>query len=590
MGLIIDSENIFQIFKNLYKSKYFVDKSNIIIELNKLIGKEGNDICITRPRRFGKTKIASLLVSYYSSGFHSKKIFDNLKVAKGKSTNIKERKKEIKQYKKNLGKYHVLYLDFSLIIKSYKTIYDYLNELILIMKKDLCEIFPNSEIKNTNSGNLTYYFMTLLKESKEQFIFIIDEWDFIFNENLFTKEERYYYLDFLRTLLKDKGYVALAYMTGVLPIAKQSSTSSLNFFKEYTIFNNIKYYDYFGFTESEVKELCKKNSKLNYKDLEKRYNGYRSETGERIFNSWSVYNALQNNEIDNYWTETGPMDEITDLIRCNTEDLRDDIVKLLSDENIKIKLERYSIEDKEKRYHKNNKLLNNENNSKIKLFSKMVAYGFLTYYQGYLSIPNKELKMKFEKALYEKDMGYIYELVKKSNKMLKATLNKDTKKIKEILEITHRKEATLFDFYNESSLRYLVKLAYISAETDYYMDRKENSGKGRLDIIFYPKDKIKGIVIIMELKIGKSAENVIKQIYEKKYYEDIRRKDYKGKVLIVGINCNKDKDHECIVEDFDKEKSKLIVSELKEKRKRKKEENEKEEKTEQMNKRRKNKK
>ena len=56
--------------------------------------------------------------------------------------------------------------------------------------------------------------------TKNQFIFIIDEWDCIFREYKQDKEAQKQYLDFLRNLLKDKPYVELAYMTGILPIKK----------------------------------------------------------------------------------------------------------------------------------------------------------------------------------------------------------------------------------------------------------------------------------------------------------------------------------------------------------------------------------
>ncbi|ORX43102.1 hypothetical protein BCR32DRAFT_298685 [Anaeromyces robustus] len=94
LGVIIDSEDMYKKFKDLLNQEFFVDKSNIINDFNKLIGKDGScNVCITKPRRFGKTSIAAMLTTYYSVGIDSQEIFDKLKVSKGKSSDETEKKK-----------------------------------------------------------------------------------------------------------------------------------------------------------------------------------------------------------------------------------------------------------------------------------------------------------------------------------------------------------------------------------------------------------------------------------------------------------------------------------------------------------------
>jgi hypothetical protein len=182
--------------------------------------------------------------------------------------------------------------------------------------------------------------------------------------------------------------------------------------------NDKDYYQYFGFTEQEVKELCRinnakynknKNKSLEYKDIEDWYNGYKSYNGKKIFNSWSVYHALQNNRIENYWTETGRFNEVVDSIDFKIHGIKNDILDLIKGNNIAIKLEKYGAEDLLKdtetndSQKKTNKDKNKENiNKKKKLYSKMVTFGFLTYYDGEISIPNKELKEEFIKVLEKK--------------------------------------------------------------------------------------------------------------------------------------------------------------------------------------------
>jgi hypothetical protein len=100
--------------------------------------------------------------------------------------------------------------------------------------------------------------LILSSKIKEKFIVIIDEWDYIIANNKFSSEEQRKYLSFLKDLIKDQPYNAFVYMTGILPIAKQLSQSTLNCFTEYSILEDDKYYQYFGFTGKEVKELCNK--------------------------------------------------------------------------------------------------------------------------------------------------------------------------------------------------------------------------------------------------------------------------------------------------------------------------------------------
>ena len=94
-------------------------------------------------------------------------------------------------------------------------------------------------------------------------------------------------------------------MTGILPIAKQLSQSTLNCFDEYSMLSDKTYYKYFGFTEQEVRNLCN-NDEKKYKELENWYNGYKAYNGEKIFNTWSVIHALEKKKskklLDRYGT------------------------------------------------------------------------------------------------------------------------------------------------------------------------------------------------------------------------------------------------------------------------------------------------
>ncbi|ORY09043.1 hypothetical protein LY90DRAFT_202758 [Neocallimastix californiae] len=155
MGLVIDNIDMRETFKGLLEEKYFIDKSNIINDFNKLINRNSEKyVCITKPRRFGKTSIAAMLVMYYSKSIDSKEIFDKLKVSKGKSSDIKEKENEIKQYKEYQGKYHTIYLDLSKNVFSFETLDAFISSINMELKTDIEELYPNSKVLNAYKDNI----------------------------------------------------------------------------------------------------------------------------------------------------------------------------------------------------------------------------------------------------------------------------------------------------------------------------------------------------------------------------------------------------------------------------------------------------
>ena len=181
----------------------------------------------------------------------------------------------------------------------------------------------------------------------EKFIFILDEWDYIYHQNFATTADRENFTKFLSNLLKDKAYVEMAYMTGILPIAKYSSGSELNMFCEYTMATEEKFSEYFGFTDNEVDDLYDRYLKMDIPEhhvkregLRDWYDGYHTKTGERVYNPRSVVLALQNNNLGDYWTSSGPYDELFYYISANVDSVRDDVGLLLSDIDV-YKRQRY---------------------------------------------------------------------------------------------------------------------------------------------------------------------------------------------------------------------------------------------------------
>lgn len=146
-------------------------------------------------------------------------------------------------------------------------------------------------------------FSKIFNETKKKFIFVMDEWDAVFHMSFMTEKNREDYLLFLKLLLKGQSYVELAYMTGVLPIAKYSDGSELNMFLEYNMATRIRFSEYFGFSDEEVDKLYEKylqNTKkpqIDREGLREWYDGYHTASGQRLYNPRSVVCALSDNQL-----------------------------------------------------------------------------------------------------------------------------------------------------------------------------------------------------------------------------------------------------------------------------------------------------
>lgn len=508
-------------FEQTINDKIYVDKSSMIhLISNNIKMRSSKYICITRPRRFGKTINANMLGAYFTKGYDTHSLFDRLNIS------------ETENYEQHINQHHVIYINLSRMPDFCDSFTIYLKSIHKKLMNDMVEYYNiDSKLYDSISD--------ALNACNDTFMFILDEWDSIFYKDFMTEKDKKEYLEFLNGLLKDQPYVDLAYMTGVLPIAKYSSGSALNrhcpplgVFEEFSFMKDDIYEEYFGFHEDEVKELCKYYPKVTYGELKYWYDGYVLEDGRSLFNPRSVTSALKRGKCRNYWTETGPMNEVADCIENNVKAVREDIVNLVSEIPVKVDLEGYGASD-----------LNLDTRDAI--LSAMVVYGFLSYHKGKLQIPNHELMMKFETVLERESMGEVAEIVKNSEKMLNATIKQDTESVAHYLREIHAREVPLLKYNDENSLSCVITLCYLKARDYYRVTREEHSGEGYVDFLFYPI--VNGYpAIVLELKYGHSAEDAIKQIKRKNYIDQVRI--YKD-ILLVGINYDKEnKKHTCIIE------------------------------------------
>ena len=497
-------------FEEITRNKFFVDKTELISKINDHISTDSKYICITRPRRFGKTKNATMLASYYSKGANSKNIFDKLNISKDPA------------YLDHINKHNVIFISFDKLPKDNCTYEEFINFYEKRLIYSITANYPGSNIDFQNV-TISEIFQLIFQQTGERFIFIIDEWDYIFNRNLFTANEGEQFLQFLKYLLKDQPYVELAYMTGILPIGKYSLGSDLNMFREYNCLNDYEYDKYFGFTEEEVEMLCARQDKVSLQELKDWYDGYHSYNGLEIYNPKSVVYALSEGICMNYWTEARATNEIFDLIKYDFNGVLKDIMEMIDGNILNIKLEGYGTEQVSL-------------DSKEKIFSAMVVYGLLDYHKEMLRIPNKEIREKFKSTLKEDSIKEVAKFFKDSREMLIATLNQDTERMEELIEKIHNEYIPMLEYNDENSLSCVITIAYICAKDRYKIVRECPTGIGFADFIFFPKVK-SNPAFILELKRNSTPEEAIQQIKEKKYAESL--KDYIGEKLLVGISYDK---------------------------------------------------
>ena len=527
----------------LKNTPYFVDKTGLIVEATKSIRTMNKYLCVTRPRRFGKTTNVQTLGAFLAKDLDVEELFEDLEVTASHEA------------MRHMGAHDVIYIDFSTQTDGEKSYAKYLDNIGRGIVEDLQEMF--SDTVSEKMGPLEAL-ATVYNKKQARFCFVMDEWDSIFYDDKFSKQDGVEFLKFLKQLLKDKPYVEFAYMTGVMPIAKHSSGSELNMFKEYTSISDPRFENYFGFSEAEVKELLVRHKKswqnpeLDYEALKYWYDGYYRMDGSCCFNPRSVVLALEDDFAKSYWTSSGPTNEVLDLIEYNIADVRDDVARMTSGEPVKAKVNEYSATSQELK-------------TREEIFSAMVVFGMLTYYNGYVSVPNYELMLKFQEALQNEDMGYIAKLVKRSEQTLRATIEKDAETVAQIVEASHDQEIPLLRYKNEADLAALINLVYLSARDNYHIEREKAAGKGVADVAFTPISPTDPnyLPFIVELKVAdnnetaeNAAERAIEQIKSRNYlamFKDALTGESKfdAQPLAVAISWDpKNKKHSCRIENL----------------------------------------
>ena len=512
----------------------YVDKTLMINALYRYTKSGSKYICVTRPRRFGKSVTANMIAAFFDKSTREKSLilFENSELGKLKKEqeSLLAADPEGAEARKlcwpQQGRWNVIRINMiNLLVDTIQSYAAFRSKLGLLLREDLKQQYPDMKMDSRKD------IPELLTQTGESFVFVIDEWDAIFERPFMTTEDKKEYLLFLKALLKDRPYVHFAYMTGILPIAKYTSGSPLNMFHEFSAFQDSQFYPFFGLSKDEIQGLMQRKgfTQPTLEELTLWYDGYvREHDGIHMFNPESVTRALVDGRCKSYWTGTGPMNEVRDLIRHNVQDLREDVIRMVGGETLPIRLTGFSVEKESV-------------STKDEILSAMVVYGFLSYFDGQLRIPNHELLMKFQSALSSQELG-LHQTLEESRRLLTATLEQRDKEVAEMIENLHTEKIPFFQYNDENSLSCVVTMGYLAALDDYHITREDKAGKGFADFTFEPKVKGK-LPIVLELKYNRSAKYALNCILGKGY---IRRfKDY-PKVLMVGINYSeRTKKHTC---------------------------------------------
>ena len=530
-------------FARFSKTKYFVDKTAFI---NKLLEKDDNEkfICNSRPRRFGKSVTADMLVAYFSKGADSRELFAPLKCIKDDI------------FLQNMNQYNTIFVDIQAQYIEAAAIP--MNPNQYIQENVISELHKEYPDIISNNMPLMAALSTIYYETGSQFVIIFDEWDYPIRELEEDSPDRAIYIDFLRGLFKNsdaKDYIRLAYLTGILPIIRAKGQSAVNNFHEYTMVKAKDFAPYIGFTEVETRSLCEKYQ-VDFQKVKEWYNGY-SLNGTAIYNPLSVVEAVANNDFDQHWTETGTYSDIRELININMDGVLDSILLMLSGEKIPLNI-----------HGCKNDMHTFANKDQV--ITTLVHLGYVAYdsqtKEAY--IPNKEVQKVFEDyAAYEytaddyavndqSAYGYPDRFTKftgYSQEVLHSITHKNAERVAELLQIMHNEFVSSIRYHDENSLCCVIMIAMLASLKTYHKAIREfPCGKGFADLVYLPLQKNSDKpAILMELKWNKSVETAITQIKERQYPKSLE--DYAGEILLVGIDYQKEtKEHTCIIEQIQK--------------------------------------
>ena len=530
-------------FRRMIQSEIYVDKTGMIKYTNSVLDTAQNYVCVSRPRRFGKSMAANMLTAYYSRGCNSKELFGKFEIAKDKD------------FEKYLNQYNTIFLNMQEFLSRSHKVEELINRVKKLVIRDLKMEYP--EVDYFDDTDLIESMQDVYAQTQCPFVVIIDEWDCIFREYKKDKEAQEKYLDFLRDLLKDKACIYLSYMTGILPIKKYGTHSALNMFDEFSMINPGPLACYVGFTEKEVFQVLENNRLSSEKEnIRYWYDGFSFGKRKDIYNPWSITKYLDTGEYGTYWADTSGNVLVSNLIRQSPAKIKSEMEDLLQGRTICTDLDEQVIFEQLGR-------------KRGAIWSLLLASGYLKVdryemdnrtgkRQYYLKITNHETMLMFEKMIEdwfsEEDSAY--------GNFKDALIAGDLDYMNQFMNQVALQTFSSFDtgnkpseeqeperFYHGFVLGLIVDLA-----EKYRITSNRESGFGRYDVVMEPlKENLDAIVMefkVQNMKKEKSleqtVENALRQIDEKEYDTELLARGikkerirhygfaFRGKKVLIG--------------------------------------------------------
>ena len=544
--LPVGVENFEQIMNDNY---YYVDKTGLISEL---IRNGGLVNLFTRPRRFGKTLNMSMLEHFFSIE-REQSIFEGLEISK-----------DTKLCEAYMGKYPVISISLKGInAATYEDAFDF---AVRIMKKvarnvqfllgsdalsdydklEYKELLNNNMSEAAFCGGLKILSELLEKHYGTKVVLLIDEYDVPLAkafENGYYDQMIFLIRSLLEQALKTNNSLKFAVMTGCMRISKESIFTGLNNLKVLSITDE-RYDEYFGFTDTEVREMLKYYEiEDHYEEVKNWYDGYQFGSVE-VYCPWDVLNYCDklkdhgDSFPENYWINTSSNDAVRKFIQMSDNfKTKREIEKLLAGGEITKEIHQ------ELTYPEMYQSLEN-------VWSLLFMTGYLTQRgrvdakRYKLAIPNLEIRDIFQTQIME----YFKERVKKDGDMLSrfcdALKSGEETKVEEIFENYLKKTISIRDTFvrkaSKENFYHGILLGILGVKEEWYVSSNQESGEGYSDILVETENS--ETVILIEVKyandgnLDQACERALQQIEDKKYDEELRENGA-DKILKYGIAC-----------------------------------------------------
>lgn len=377
MGIYLNPDS--SKFEEAVNSDIYIDKTGLLEYTNSVLHTMQKYICISRPRRFGKSIAASMLAAYYSRGCDTEALFAKFKIAKSGG------------FRKYLNQYDTIFVNMQEILSRSNSILELIKRFKRLLIRELKNEYP--DVDYFDEKDLIECMQDVYSQRKKTFVIILDEWDCIFREFKEDKSAQEKYLDFLRDLLKDKSYVHLAYMTGILPIKKYGTHSALNMFDEFSMIDPGPLAEYVGFTEAEVQNLCEQYH-MDMTELKNWYDGYSFDHAQSIYSPRSVVSCMRYRKIGNYWNQTETFEALRFYIDMNFGGLKEDILSLIAGKSVPVNVGTFA-----------NDMATFQTEDDVLTLLIHLGYAAYDYDNKTIKIPNEEVMLKYREI---KNQGEIY--------------------------------------------------------------------------------------------------------------------------------------------------------------------------------------